>query len=189
MSGPENINVFSLHLWIALRNSKLERSNWPSIVAGWLRVTETRAKALLGGSTPNESEFKQASRQLNLEMTELMFSQPTLNADEVLRDNIDFLLTEGFSSAKAAARELDLSEESVSRWRNGRHKPRAEHVRKLAEAAGIDPSINLSKVPLCLLGGPLSSTAKRKWLLAKIEGLDGDSIDLLFPAMERMFRT
>lgn len=188
MSEVQSINPPAIHLWIALIGHQVPRLIWGQRVAAWAGVSDQRGAALLTGAEPDAAEVDRLSKQLSIDETDLLYSRPQLVEKAVIRDNIDYLVTKSFPSAKAAAALLGTSEECVSRWRTGRHQPRKENLRKLADAAGVPPSIDLAQVPLCLLGAPVSSSAKRQWLVDRFESLDTDSLEQLFPALERMLR-
>lgn len=188
MSIPENINAFSIHLWLYLRSTREPRADWAKRIGSELGVSEVRGAALLRGESPTSDELWRAERLLSTTREDLMYSRPHPSRDDIVRDNIEQLLHEtGFKGIEMAMK-LGVSEASFSRWRNGKHLPSSGHMRKLSDLFRIDETVKLDEVPIALLGSPSSLSVKRRWLITQFETLDDAIIEKVFPALERMLR-
>lgn len=114
------------------------------------------------------------------------------NADvdvEVLRKNLHRLVGGlGHGGKKELATALGVSQVAVSRWLAGRHRPRKARLSAIARHFGLTPDVDLETFPVYLSEAPVTDNERRTSLRERIEGLDGESMRTLYPALDKLLR-
>jgi len=192
MESLDRLSQFTLNLrWLMS-----QRANAPSEWGGALEKLSrsvlgySRALGLLWGADPKASEVEMLGELVGFDAEELL-SVPLYGRDQsVRRMNFQYLLDAlPKGAAQEAAQSIGITPSQLSRWRQGVENPRATNVRKLLRFHGMDPDIDLDKVPLFLSMEPVSGYQQKKWVADRLMEMPADQMAAIYPALKKMLRT
>ncbi len=163
------------------------RQIWAERVAEWVGADAGRSVELLKGSQPTVKELRSLATALGLPEEDLQFAN--LLADSGLnlwQENVLYLLStlqRGENGELAEA--LGVTPGTLSKWKKREHVPEKTHQAKLRQIFELH-SVDLDTEPLFLSPTPADLVGRRRWLCDRIQSIDGKTLQLLFPALERL---
>jgi len=181
------MNTVAHNLCFLLWQQGQPRQNWAGRVAEWVGGDAHRAEELLKGSPPTEEEMRSLATALGLPDEDLQFAD--LLADSGLniwQENVLYLLStlqRGENGELAEA--LGVAPGTLSKWKKREHVPEKTHQAKLRQIFELH-SVDLDTEPLFLSLTPTDLVGRRRWLCDRIQAIDGKTLQLLFPALERL---
>jgi hypothetical protein len=181
---------FTENLRYILWSSKnLERSDWATTLAGWAKCDIQRAKELLRGANPSAEEQERIAAAVERSESDLRHSR--LIEDEgvnILRTNVLHLLESlGHGEQGQLAKAIGVDEDTVTSWKSGQGI-RSKNLIALSAYFGLKSNVDLRTNPIFLELTPFGDMARRKRLQSHIDQLEPDSLQDLFPALERLLR-
>jgi hypothetical protein len=179
----ENIRYL---LWAT---ENLEREDWAKRLAEWAKCDPQRAKELLRGANPSMEEQERLSAAVERSESDLRHSR--LVEDEgvdILRRNVLHLLESlGHGEQSRLAKAIGVDEDTVTSWKSGQGI-RSKNLMALSAYFGLKVNVDLRTDPIFLELTPFGDMARRRRLQSHIDQLEPDSLQDLFPALERMLR-
>lgn len=168
---------------------RVPQDRWADHLASWAGTGRERATELLEGQGPTESELLSIAAAASEDSAELV-DVDLLRRDRVdlLRQNIVHLLsTMDPRSRRRLAGTIGVNQSTVHRWAKGERKPRdREDVRRLHSALGLPAAADLTKDALFLETIPADVARRRDWLKLRVDQLDAQTLNELFPAFRRL---
>jgi hypothetical protein len=173
-------------LW---RSENLKREDWARRLAEWAKCEFQRAKELLRGANPSIEE--QESIAAAVERSEGDLRHSRLIEDEgvdILRNNVLHLL-ESLEHGEQGrlAKAIGVDEDTVTSWKAGQGI-RLNNLMALSAYFGLKSNVDLRTNPIFLELTPFGDMARRRRLQSHIDQLEPDSLQDLFPALERLLR-
>jgi hypothetical protein len=181
--APENLNIRYLAWTI-----ESDPVKWAAILHKKTGLMEKRAKAICDGVQPTYEERVALAAGFDIRIDELsspgLFGLPS---KEIIKENIKYLMT-GFprGERKKMAVALHVTQETVSRW----HKTGVTNSNRPPEILrylGLDPTIELDKIPLFLSFQPIGKYAQRRWFLNRLDEISSTELSKLFPLLQKLF--
>jgi len=175
------------NLCFLLWQQQQPRHLWAGQVARLANCDIARSVALLKGDLPTLGELQSLATGLGLPEEDLQFSD--LLADSRLsiwQENVLHLLsTIQRGEHGTVAEALGVTPSTLSKWKKREHVPERTHRAKLQQVFELH-SIDLDTEPLFLSPTPADLVGRRQWLCERIQTIDGKTLQLLFPALERL---
>lgn len=152
----------------------------------------SRATGLLLGADvrpENSNEIRVLAEVFKVEPEELV-SVPLYTRDRsMFMENLSYLVDSiPHGQKETVAKAIGITAPQFSRWANGEIKPRKTNLRQLLKLHGIDPDLDLTKVPLFLAMEPLSGFAQRQWVANRVQDLPASEIAKIYPALRKLLR-
>jgi transcriptional regulator with XRE-family HTH domain len=192
MESLDRLSQFTLNLRWLMSQRASAPSEWGGALEKLSRsvLGYSRALGLLWGADPKTSEVEMLGELVGFDTEELR-SVPLYGRDQsVRRMNFQYLLDAlPKGAAQEAAQSIGITPSQLSRWRQGVENPRATNVRKLLRFHGMDPDIDLDKVPLFLSMEPVSGYQQKKWVADRLMEMPADQMAAIYPALKKMLRT
>lgn len=166
---------------------------WSGMLSLKTRNTINRldAGALLMGGPVDAHQLSVLSEMLGYESEELM-SVPLYTRDtSILAQNLRYLVEAiPHGHGKEAATKIGVKEAQLSRWKKwgDQRSPHAPNLRKLLKFHGMDPDIDLEKVPIFLSMEPLSGYAQKEWVASRVHDMPAEYVAEIYPALKRLFQ-
>lgn len=162
--------------------------SWVSVVAEWAKCDTRRARELLAGRAPTDTELYSLGEILRVDPSELSY-QDLFSYDssiDILRENLKRLLDDGHHGRKRElANKLGIDPITLSRWLAGTQKPRLGIIKKIISEFHIPSEIDLARDPLFIRFEPIGIYEQRIWLHQRIEKLDGETLSALHKLLEK----
>jgi transcriptional regulator with XRE-family HTH domain len=135
-------------------------------------------------------ELKQLAEGLGVTEEDLQFGDLLVESNiNIWQENVLYLLsTLKHGSHGQLAEALGVTPGTISKWKKRDYLPEKTHLSKLCEVFELR-STDLLKEPLFLSPMPADIVGRRQWLYEQIQSLDGSTLQLLFPALERLLRS
>jgi len=191
MESLDRLSQFTLNLRWLMSQRASAPSEWGGALEKLSRsvLGYSRALGLLWGADPKASEVEMLGELVGFDAEELL-SVPLYGRDQsVRRMNFQYLLDAlPKGAAQEAAQSIGITPSQLSRWRQGVENPRATNVRKLLRFHGMDPDIDLDKVPLFLSMEPVSGYQQKKWVADRLMEMPADQMAAIYPALKKMLR-
>ncbi|MEO1390273.1 MAG: hypothetical protein AAFV85_23315 [Cyanobacteria bacterium J06634_6] len=166
------------------------QKSWVSEIATWTNSREERALELLNGISTTESEAKALSQATGYSQDELLFTDLLAASNlDIWQENVVSLvnsLARGENSQLAEA--LGIKSSTISNWKSRRQKPEKTHKQGIYVFFGVPSTLDIEEYPLFLSLSPISSEEQRLWLREKIDQLSNQTLQQLFPALERLLK-
>jgi len=81
---------------------------------------------------------------------------------------------------------LEVHKTTLSRWLSGIQKPDSIKLKKISDFFGISYAERLTDYPFFLCVSPVTEFEKKAWMVSKIEHMHRESLNRLFPALEKL---
>lgn len=148
-----------------------------------------RAAEILKGAAPTASDMKAIARANNLEEDILQYTRllPT-GEDFILKQNLAWLIRqEGRGGQKRLAEASQTDPADVSKWVSGARLPSTEpKLNAILQFFKLQAGTNLREQPLFLEERPVSETARRLWLIRRVEHVSSARLADMFPALDEL---
>jgi hypothetical protein len=179
-------------LW---RTKKINRAQWAAHLASWADCDKARAAALLRGSTLRDKEQRLIAKNAGATEEEIQtegFWKEKAVEDHVniLRENLAFLTDKRLGKKLVdIEKETGISRISLHRWKSGKHEPKdSDKLLRLVLYFGLDPLADLKADPIFLEMEPIGGLMRKQWLQKKIDKLENQTLNELYPALQRLLR-
>jgi len=166
----------------------IKHATWSRQVAEWAGCDLARAEELLQGESPSAAELERLARVLEVPDEELRLGRLFDSARvDVLEKNIEHLLGAlAHGEQKQLAAALNVTETTVSRWKNGVQQPPTATRELLCRYFGKPAGTDLTTEPLFLDPTPHSEQGMRDRLENYIRQMSVRTLRELYPALERL---
>jgi transcriptional regulator with XRE-family HTH domain len=181
----------TMNLRWMMRAKNSDPSQWAGELTKLSRsfLKDDRSLALLAGQNPTSAEVAVIAEQSGRDAEELHSVPLYGGKEQVRKENLRYLLDAlPQGQSKVVAKKLGVSDSQVSRWKSGTGIPRAKNIRNLLKLHGVDPDIDLEKIPLFLSIEPVSAYTQKQWVLDRIQDMPSDEVAKIFPALRRIVR-
>lgn len=170
----------------------LSHSKWVEQLANWAKCDLTRATELLKKGNPNFDEQKNIADSVGRPEADIQYTR-LLDEDrvEVLKENVQYLLNSmEHGEGNRLADFLKVSADTISEWKKWRRKKGIDKKNQeaLCRYFGLQRGIDLERDPLFLSLSEVGDQRRKKWLHDRIEALETDTLNELFPALERILK-
>lgn len=193
MEEFRELSQFALNLRWFLKGAGLPPEKWPSALLQRTRktISNSRAIGLLRGADPTEGEVRVLLDVMGCDREEL-FTVPFYTHDRSLLSLNLCHLVESIphGEGKVAAGKIGVSEGQLSRWKKWTKPtpPYPANLRNLLKFHGMDPDIDLEKVPLFLSMEPISGYSQKEWLSSRVQEMPASEVAKLYPALRKLLR-
>ena len=178
----------AINIAYMLWNKKVARGDWVRVVASWAGTDERRAEQLLRGASATNEE-KERLRKSTGAGPQVLRKESLVerNKVEVFVENLQYLIHGVRKGGKQAlATRLGVHATTVSAWLAGKQKPEKKHQVALVRYFGLPPGTDLSSDAVFLGLSPIAEIERKRWLRDRIQELDVDALNKLFPALEKL---
>jgi transcriptional regulator with XRE-family HTH domain len=170
----------------------VDRKDWPSRLAEWLRCPLQRVEELLegNGEALTSKEKKALGKATGLAPEELSGDLLEKHDGDILVENIRHLI-DGLphGQKKEFAAKLGVDVTTVSRWIGGAQRPTKKKLEEIGKYFGLPPGTDLDSEAIFLWTDPVSETQMKSWLMEQIQHIDGKTLREVFPALRRLLKT
>lgn len=182
--------LFSSNLRYILWWQGTPQESWGAEVSAWVSCDEDRAWQLLKSEQPTQAELEAISQATGYGQDELVFSDLLQESDlDIWQENVVYLVNSlGHGENGKLAQALDIQGSTISKWKRRGPIPEKTHKPGIQSFFGVPTAIDIEHHPLFLDLSPISVMEQRVWLQKQIEQLDSQTLQQLFPALERLFR-
>jgi transcriptional regulator with XRE-family HTH domain len=191
MDDFSSLSQFAMNLRWMMRAKDSDPSRWAGELTKLSRFffKDDRSWAMLLGQKAEPADVAVIAEQSGRDVEELQSVPLYGGKDQIRRENLRCLLDAlPQGQSKVVAKKLGVSESQVSRWKSGTGIPRIKNIRNLLKLHGIDPDIDLEKIPLFLSIEPVSAYTQKQWVLDRIQDMPSDEVAKIFPALRRIVR-
>ena len=193
MSDFSHLDQLALNLRFAMREREQNPDYWAERLAKLTRngIDKMKAHALLTGAKPQPEEIDILVEMLGFEREELL-SVPlyTRNAP-LLVQNLCYLV-DGIphGHGRIAAEKIGIKESQRSRWKkwSGSSPPHPTNLKNLLKFHGLDPDLDLTRVPIFLSMEPLGGYAQKKWVADQLHEMPPSEVSEIYPALKKLLR-
>lgn len=151
----------------------------------------TRAIGLLRGAEPTPAEVGLLIEITGFEKEELLSVPLYTRGLPLFALNLRHLVESiPHGQGRDAAARIGITEGQFSRWRKwgDERKPHRTNVRNLLKFHGMDPDLDLDRVPLFLSMEPISGYAQKEWLSSRVQEMSAAEVAALYPALRKLLR-
>ena len=191
MKEIEELSQFCRNLrWLLWRRNP-DPASWVRELVHLSRksISSSRSVGLLRGAEPDPNEVQVLADLNGLEVEELQGVPLYALNHSVLRENLCHLLDALPQGEKERAAEaIGVRPSQLSRWKNQVENPRKENVRKLLRFHGLDPDLDVERLPIFLSLEPLSGYAQKEWVASRVRELPASEIAQIYPALRKLLR-
>lgn len=166
------------------------QESWGAEVATWATCSEDRAWLLLKAEKPRQNEIEVISQATGYGQDELVFSNLLQESGlDIWQENVVYLVNSlGHGENSKLAQALGIQGSTISKWKRRGPTPEKTHKSGIQSFFGVPTAIDMEHHSLFLDLSPISAMEQRVWLHKQIEQLDSQTLQQLFPALERLFR-
>jgi hypothetical protein len=180
-----NIRYF---LW---RDRRVPGKEWAAELASILNCDLDRANELLRHGQLSQDELLTLSDFAGVTEGDFLNAPFLGDRVEVLQKNVEYLFkSEGRGGQKKFAESINVSPINVSRWRSAKTSVKTsispKHLVQIKEHFSLPLNIDLTKHPIFLSLMPYGDQFRREWLKEKIQQVDRETLQMLFPAFEKL---
>jgi transcriptional regulator with XRE-family HTH domain len=166
-----------------------DRRDWPSKLAEWLGCSLQRAGDLLEGEGEDltSKEKKALEKTTRLAPEELSGDLLEKHDGDILVENIRYLI-DGLphGQKKEFAAKLGVDVTTVSRWIGGAQRPTKKKLGEIGRYFGLPPGADLITEAIFLWTEPISEGQMKRWIMEKIQQVDGKTLREIFPALKKL---
>ena len=182
--------LFSLNLRYILWQQGKPQESWGAEVVAWANCSEDRVWQLLKSEQPRQPEIESISQATGYGQDELVFSDLLQESGlDIWQENVVYLVNSlGHGENGKLAQALGIQGSTISKWKRRSQTPEKTHKLGIQSFFGVPTAIDMEHHPLFLDLSPISAMEQRVWLQKQIEQLDSQTLQQLFPALERLFR-
>ena len=189
---------WSLNLRYLLWKKDIPQEKWVKKITECLNSdNDMRAEDLLRGAKPSDRELDKIKEGIPLSEEEYMGLMNTniiklaqTGGDlEIWQENFLFLLTKiPHGKNQDFASKLGFDPSNISKWKNRKQKPEKNKKAAVKKYFGIPLNFDLEEDLLFLSLDPISIQEKKDWICKRINQLNPNAIQELFPAFQRLLR-
>jgi transcriptional regulator with XRE-family HTH domain len=191
MRGISDVNQCCLNLRWLVRQRCPDPTRWGMELGKITRnyLGYNRALGLLMGADPNPDEIRMLAEVFKVEPEELVAVPLYTRESTILQLNLTYLAEVIPHGQKdKMAKVIGVTPPQISRWASGEVKPHKKNLRLLLKLHGIDPDLDLTKIPLFLSLDPLSGFDQRSWIASRVQDLPAAEIAKIYPALRKLLR-
>jgi len=181
-----------LNVRFLLWKKGVARAEWASKLAALLGWSDDAAELFLTGESGalGDKELKSLARFGGVAEGDLTAKDLLAAANlDLFHANLSFLIDLlPHGEKKRFAEKLGVDATTISRWKNGAQKPTKRKLTAILRYFGLQDETDLSSVPVFLSAGPVGTVETRNWLHVRIDRLDAEILQGLFPALSRLVR-
>jgi transcriptional regulator with XRE-family HTH domain len=183
-------NTASANLRFLLWQRQIPQSEWVGEVTRWVGCSEARAEQLLRGAATSAQESKKIAEGTQVAEDEILYSDLMEEAKiDIWQENVLHLLaTLKHGNHRKLADFLNLDGGTISKWKKRVHRPEIKFNRQLHHFFEVSIAFDLELHPLFLSFSPSYGISQRNWLHGQIDQLSGQTLQELFPALERLLQ-
>ena len=136
-----------------------------------------------------DDEFLQIiSEAFSIDELELGYTNLCSSSEvNVLALNLKCLFSElGPGGKSSLANLLDVHNTTISKWLAGKQRPEKVKLKNISDYFGLNSVMNLTDVPIFLSMMPITEHEKKAWIINRIENIQRDSLNRLFPAFQKL---
>lgn len=175
-----------------LQKKGVSRDERVRTLAESLGCGQEKAQALLEGDQNDLSkEELKALAKLSGMSEEAVLSGDLMKIEKVdiFARNLEFLLDRlPHGKKKHLAESLGVDQTTISRWGSGTQRPTKNKTIAILNYFNLPSTTDLESEPLFLSTMPIGEAETKKWLKAKIDELDRESLRALTPALVMLLR-
>ena len=185
------------NLCFLLWREKEPRHDWANKLAAWVGCDWLRAERLLRGEEPlRQEELQSIVRYLNLTDDDVMAIRETdlltQSGISIYEENLKYLLRLVKELKKGRKQEfaqvIGVGVTTVSRWASGKFLPDSDKALRICKFFRPYSYTDLKEDPLFLSPTPVDVVEQRAWLEGKVRGMSDQTLQQLFPALERLLQ-
>lgn len=193
MNEFEGLNQITLNVRWLLKSRGAPAGRWALTLVELSRrtISFSRATGLLLGASPSEAELRVLVDVAGCDREELITAPLYTRDKTILALNLRHLVDSiPHGERKAAATRIGVSEWQLSRWRKwtAAGGPHPANLRNLLKFHGMDPDLELEKVPLFLSMEPVSGYSQKAWLSSRVQEMSPSEVAALYPALRKLLR-
>lgn len=177
-------NNLAYTLW----GKKLPRDEWARAAASWMGTDERRAGEILRGAPATKAERERLRKIPGVGSQVLrQESLAELGKVDILTENLRYLIHGvGKGGKQTLAARLGVHPTTVSAWLAAKQRPERKHQVAITRYFGLPPGTDLAADAIFLAPSPVAEKERKRWLRERVQELDVEALNRLFPAFEKL---